>query len=111
MVGRSRIGRKHAYDFRCGDNEQQPDSAKKYHIVERCNPYSVFRLISRRTSHAQPMWLRSLGYTSNLASRPEVLYEPVTTLGLFPTLAQLDFRITLGESLQLASVGQTGLDR
>ena len=35
----------------------------------------------------------------------------VTTFGLFPTLDHLDFRITLGEPLQLAGVGLTGLDR
>jgi hypothetical protein len=35
----------------------------------------------------------------------------VTTLGLFSTLYELDFRITLGESRQLAGVGPTGLDR
>lgn len=35
----------------------------------------------------------------------------VTTFGLFPTLDHLDFRITLGEPLQLAGIGLTGLDR
>ena len=35
----------------------------------------------------------------------------VTTPGLLPTLYEIDFRITLGEPLQLAGVGPTGLDR
>ncbi len=35
----------------------------------------------------------------------------VTTLGLLPTLCEIDFRITLGQPLQLAGVGPTGLDR
>ncbi len=39
------------------------------------------RPISRRTSHAPPMRLRFVGYTSNLAGGPGVLYEPGHNFG------------------------------